>query len=346
MSERRDNIYIYLWEEFNTIYIGRTINPKGRHYAHKHRNTERTYQFSSEHHVEHPKMIIIENDLTIEEGIEREKYWINEYRNNTPYNVLNKVEGGSIGNLNKGKWSKKAVFEEAKKYPTRAKLKYVNNTVYTVARKNGWLDEIFGTEKNIKPILKWTKKAVFEEAKKYMKKHHFEQGCASAYQTALKNKWISEMNWFKDNDYFVKWSKETVFKESKKYFHRKQFRVGSPGAYYAALKNEWLDEMTWLTPDVKWTKEKVFEESKKYKTRAEFKRENCGAYRASIKNGWIDEMIWLPFVGCALKWTKEKTIEESKKYRSRNEFKHGSCGAYNAARKNKWIDEMLWLNKD
>lgn len=97
MEYKTDNIYIYLWEEFNTIYIGRTINPKGRHYAHKHRKAELTYRFSSEHHVEHPKMVIIENDLTIEEGAEREKYWINYYRENKLYNVLNKSCGGQIG---------------------------------------------------------------------------------------------------------------------------------------------------------------------------------------------------------------------------------------------------------
>lgn len=97
MKEKKDNIYIYLWEEFNTIYIGRTVNPRGRHYAHKHRESEKTYQFSSEHHVEHPKMIIIENNLSIEDGVELEKYWINYYRENSSYNILNKTNGGEIG---------------------------------------------------------------------------------------------------------------------------------------------------------------------------------------------------------------------------------------------------------
>lgn len=97
MEEKKDNIYIYLWEELNTIYIGRTVNPKGRHYQHKTRESERTYKFSAENHVEHPKMIIIENDLSIDEGIEKEKYWIEYYKNNTTYNVLNKSYGGQIG---------------------------------------------------------------------------------------------------------------------------------------------------------------------------------------------------------------------------------------------------------
>ena len=97
MEHKTDNIYIYLWEEFNTIYVGRTINPKSRHYQHRHIPTEKTYQFSSEHGVEHPKMIIIENDLSIDEGVEREKYWIEHYRNETNYNVLNKSCGGQYG---------------------------------------------------------------------------------------------------------------------------------------------------------------------------------------------------------------------------------------------------------
>ena len=96
MNEKVDNIYIYLWEEFNTIYIGRTKNPKKRHYQHKTRECDKTYKFSSEHHIEHPPMIILESDLTIEEGTEREKYWIEYYRNSS-YNVLNKSCGGQKG---------------------------------------------------------------------------------------------------------------------------------------------------------------------------------------------------------------------------------------------------------
>ena len=68
MNEKIDNIYIYIWEEFSTIYVGRTKNPKKRHYQHKTRECDKTYKFSSEHHVEHPPMIILENDLTIEEN--------------------------------------------------------------------------------------------------------------------------------------------------------------------------------------------------------------------------------------------------------------------------------------
>jgi len=339
VNEKRDNIYIYLWEEFNTVYVGRTIRPKSRHYQHRHTTTDSTYKFSSEHHVEHPKMIIIENDLTIEEGIEREKYWIEYYKNKTNYNVLNKTKGGETGTSGSTKWTKDAVFNEAKKYTTRAKLKYANNTVYYVARINGWLDEIFGAEKNIKPIRKWTKDALLEESKKYDTRYHFQVGNESAYKTALERNLLDEMPWLKVVGHFVKWTKDATIEESKKYSHRKEFKTNSPGAYESARVNGWLNDMSWLKPDVKWTEDAVFEESKKHKTRAEFKRGNSQAYKISVKNGWINEMQWLkPYS----KYTKEDIFEESKKYSSRNEFKRGSS-MYQIALKNKWLDEMTWL---
>ena len=290
MNGKRDNIYIYLWENLNTIYVGRTINPKVRHYAHKHRESEKTYQFSSEHHVEHPKMIIIENDLTIEEGIKREKYWIKHYKENN-YNVLNKSEGGEIGSLGGVKWTKNAVFEEAKKYNSLSQFKYNNNSAYSAARLNGWLVEMhwFSRPKYIK----WTKEAVFEEAKKYNKKYHFQIGCGTAYKVALKNGWIAEMDWLKEDKYLVKWTKELTLVESKKYATRNNFHKNSPGAYRSARINGWLDEMIWLKPDVKWTKEAVFEESKKYTTKTEFKKLNSVAYRVAVKNKWIEEMTWI-----------------------------------------------------
>ncbi len=339
INERKDNIYVYLWDEFNTIYIGRTINPKSRHQAHKTRATEATYKFSSEHHVEHPKMIIIENDLTIEEGIEREKYWINEYRENSPYEVLNKTKGGETGTPDSIKWTKENVFNEGKKYEYRSDFYRKSPGAYHVALSNNWLDEIFSEKRKPIPIYKWTKEAVFEESKKYDTRYHFQNGNESAYKKALDNNWLDEMTWLKKVGHFIKWDEKSTFEESKKYITRNNFRHGSPGAYYAALSNNWLDKMEWLKPDIIWTKEAVFEESKKHKTKTEFKRGNDWAYRLAIKNGWINEMNWLkPYS----KYTKEDVFEESKKYDSRNQFKHNSS-MYQIALKHKWLDEMTWL---
>lgn len=174
MEHKKDNIYIYLWEEFNTIYIGRTINPKSRHYQHRHTSTERTYQFSSEHHVEHPKMIIIENNLTIEEGIEREKYWINHYRNSTNYSVLNKSCGGQYGR--KKIYSKDEIKQHQKEYYQKNRdkiLEYSKNYSKNHKRKLTEKRKEYNKRYN-KNYQKEHKEEILNKKKQYRKEHREE----------------------------------------------------------------------------------------------------------------------------------------------------------------------------
>ena len=199
MKEKLDNIYAYIWEEFNTIYIGRTINPKTRHYAHKHRETEKTYKFSSEHHVEHPKMIIIENDLTVEEGVEREKYWINYYRTNTDYNVLNKRIGGQIGNQNRI-YTDEEIKKNRKKYYQKNKYKKIN--YQKKYNKNN--------EKHIK-----------EYQKKYLLEHKNEK---KLYDKEYQKKWY-EANKEKKKEYHRKWrekNREKLREKAREYLKKKK----------------------------------------------------------------------------------------------------------------------------
>ena len=164
----RDNIYIYLWEEFNTIYIGRTINPKSRHYTHRHRESEKTYQFSAEHGVEHPKMVIIENNLSVDEGVEREKYWIEHYKNNTNYKVLNITCGGQ-----KGRQVKCMSEEEKKKH---RKEYYQKNREKILEYRKKYVEnhkEDIATYK--KKYYKNNKNKIYEYQKKYVEEHREEK---------------------------------------------------------------------------------------------------------------------------------------------------------------------------
>lgn len=168
MNEKRDNIYIYLWEEFNTIYIGRTINPKSRHYTHRHRESEKTYQFSAEHGVEHPKMVIIENNLSIKEGVEREKYWIEHYKNNTDYDVLNVTCGGQ-----KGRQIERISEEEKKKH---RKEYYQKNREKILEYRKKYVEnhkEDIATYK--KKYYKNNKNKIYEYQKKYVEEHREEK---------------------------------------------------------------------------------------------------------------------------------------------------------------------------
>ena len=214
MEGKFDNIYVYLWEEFNTVYVGRTINPRGRHYQHKHRETEETYKFSSEHHVEHPKMIIIENGLSVEEGVEREKYWINEYRENSPYNVLNKTSGGEKGNINKvflteeERREKKKIWYETHKIEIRIKQKE-----YAEKHK----DEIAKYQKKYRQE---HKEKIDSRLKKYQQEHKDEisKRNKKIYEENKEHHYEHGKKWINNKEKYVKYNQE--HKEEKSIYNK------------------------------------------------------------------------------------------------------------------------------
>jgi len=213
MNKRRDNIYIYLWEEFNTIYIGRSVNPKCRHSQHKTRETEKTYQFSSKHHVEHPKMIIIENDLTVEEGVEREKYWIDYYKENTDYFVLNKSHGGETGLL--GEYDVKRREEWQKQY-------YKKNREKILAKAKKYREE-HREELNEKDKIRYYKKRkpyqpLTDEEKKIKQKEYRERNKEKIkeYRKNNKEKFLQYKKKYRETH------KEKIKEENKKYYAKRK----------------------------------------------------------------------------------------------------------------------------
>lgn len=229
MKENRDNIYIYIWEELNTVYIGRTVNPKGRHYQHKHRESEKTYQFSSENHVEHPKMTILENDLSLEDGIEHEKYWIDYYRNNSSYNVLNKSKGGQIG----GQLRPLALTETEKKERRRLyrKAYYENHKDKNEFKEN---NKIY-----YEKYKKDNKEKIREKSKKYYETHREE---IKEYRKLNKNR---------TKEYMKKYWIE--HREEKKEVDRKRYEL------HKKEKNEYTKKY------IKEHKEKILELKRKYR---------------------------------------------------------------------------------
>lgn len=107
-----DSVYVYIFEEYDSVYVGRTLMrlQKDRDWSHRHAiyidgkfkkhyvKSDAVYNFSVEKKCEIPKMIILEENLTIEEGQKREEYWIEYYRKQGK-KILNKAPAGSIGTL-------------------------------------------------------------------------------------------------------------------------------------------------------------------------------------------------------------------------------------------------------
>ena len=252
------------------------------------------------------------------------------------------------------KWTKENVFIESKKYSSRAEFKKNKSGAFSVAYKNGWLDEMVWLVHPVAKPIKWTKDAVFEESRKYSTTNDFNLKSPSAYAVARKNGWLNEMTWLK-RKYIIRgfWQlKENVFNESHKYSTIKAFRESCSTAYYSAKNKGWLKEMTWLKktdqrPMGYWKiKNNVFEEAHKYGSRTDFCKKCYLAYISAKNNGWLDEMTWLKkskYRENGYWKNKENVLQEAKKYKYKSDFHRAASSAYNYALKNDWFKEMPWF---
>ncbi|MBQ7381450.1 MAG: GIY-YIG nuclease family protein [Paludibacteraceae bacterium] len=191
-----DNVYLYLFEEFNTFYIGRTINKKRRDREHIfNADNDAVAKFALDHNCSVPPMIILEENLTLAQGQEREDYWIKYYKRKG-YRALNKAKTGrgvgSLGTLECKKWTKKTCYEEAKKYSSIKAFQLGNISAYTRALKRGWLSDYtwFQTRRTWNNV--WNKDNCRKEAQKYETVSLFRKNNESAYRVARKNGWLDE----------------------------------------------------------------------------------------------------------------------------------------------------------
>lgn len=91
------------------------------------------------------------------------------------------------------KWTKVAVKNEAKKY--KFKSDFNNNAVgaYEAAKNNGWFDEVTAHMDNKRKIpIKWKKKAVLADAKKFKKKSVWKKNSPGAHGAAKKGGYYEE----------------------------------------------------------------------------------------------------------------------------------------------------------
>lgn len=201
----KDCIYGYFFNELKTVYIGRTIERRLKIRDKEHRNkkyNDVVYKFSKENNIQIPEIKIIESGLTIFEGSEREKHWEKYYRENG-FNTLNIAKCGSIGSIGSllsGKWNEKTITEEAKKYKTRTQFKNGNQQAYYASIKLGLIDKyVWLSNRNHVKKGHWKiKENVINEAKKYTSRRDFQKNCCAGYNSAKKNNYFDEMPWLND----------------------------------------------------------------------------------------------------------------------------------------------------
>lgn len=353
IKDKVDSVYVYIFEETKTAYVGRTLirRQKKRDKEHVFNiEADNVARYAKKKHVPVPPMKIIETNLTLEEGLDREDFWRKWYEQQG-YTMLNRIATGkgkgSLGGISHGKWNRKTCREEALKYKSSSEFEVNCSGAYAAAIRNGWIKDYTWFVKYWEP--KWDKQACYNEAKKYKTRIEFQRSSGSAYNKAYRMGWLNDYDWMPSRQQkpYGYWDNyEHCYEEAKKYTNRKGFQRGSVTAYSKALKHGWLGDYTWFDEKQKhnyWNKETCFEEAKKYKSRSEFGKHAVRAYELALANGWLDDYSW--FKPLTNFWTYEACKAEAAKYERRGQFKAGCIGAYAKSRINGWLDEFFPNNK-
>lgn len=305
--DKVDCVYAYEFEDNNAVYVGRTLIKRvtDRDKEHMYTDKDAVFIYAKDNKVPIPPMKILEDNLTLAEGVKKEGYYLERYRNDG-WQIINRAKTGGIGLLSRNKWTKKSCHEEALKYHSRGVFAKESSGAYDVARRNGWLDDYYWFEEQQKPSGYWDSyENCYNAALKCKKKSEFSNQYNRAYVIAKTNNWLKDYKWFEKRvGHNKKWDYDSVLKEAKKFKSRKEFCVNARGAYKVACANGWMNEYVWFenTHDVlskaikaarpsKWTYDVCKQIAKESKGRLDFRKKSSGAYNASWKNKWLDDFF-------------------------------------------------------
>ena len=244
---------------------------------------------------------------------------------------------------------KEKAFEESKKYSSRIDFYKGSHGAYTVAKNNGWLNE-----------MTWlNRKNVYKDPVDTIYKYHFVNENAVYIGRTIYPELRDKQHRTREKDTVNKFSKDnntdipkmdiledglTVLQGAEreiywaKYYKNKGF----------ILINKQPCGSLGLMCNGKWSKRKCFEEARKYKSKSEFRKNSSYACSLSVKNGWINEMPWLHCIKQLPNgyWKdKENFLKEAKKYNSKKELEKGNLAAYAAGHKYGYLDEVEWKNE-
>ena len=245
-------------------------------------------------------------------------------------------------------WEEKEnTIEESKKYSSRVEFYKKSHGAYTVAKENGWLDE-----------MTWlNRKNVYKDPVDCVYKYHFTNENAVYIGRTIYPRLRDKQHRIREKDTVNKFAKEhnveipkmeiiedklTVVEGAKREIYwEKYYRDNG----FSIINVQPCGSLGFMCRG-KWSKEKCFEEARKYKTKSEFRKNASYACEIATKNGWIDEMEWLHTIKQRPNgyWkNKENFLNEARKYRSKKELEKGCLAAYGARRKYGYFEECTWF---
>lgn len=346
LRDKVDCVYAYEFTDLNSVYVGRTLERrvKDRDKEHLFVDKDTVSLFASKHNISIPDMKILEDNLTIAEGVEKEAYYVKRYRN-SGWIILNRAKTGSIGLLARNKWTKQACYNEALKYKTKTEFYTNSGAAYDCARRHGWLKGYTWFIEKQKPNGFWKDyDNCYNAARECNSMTEFVESYSAAYVNAKKNGWLKDYNWFRAPLRIKKWTYDVCYERAKAYKRLSDFRKYDLPAYDAAKRHEWLKSFVWLEhktikPAGYWNRDTCYEEARKYNSSSEFQRNCQVAYVLARKNKWIADYTW--FVNPNIKWTYDECKKLAKEASGRYDFRKKYLGAHDAAYRNNWLDDFF-----
>jgi hypothetical protein len=183
-------VYVYEFPD-NSAYIGLTYNKKKRELGHFDLENPRS---QVARHILKTKLVPeykeISTFMDAQDAANLENCTIETYRNNG-WIILNKQKGGNLGACQRTEWTMEKIRDLAQSYNSRRDFKKDHKSVYAIAQKYGWLDDVFANIKKIDQTV-WTYDKTKEFAKNFKSRSEMKYANQSAYQSARMNGWLDE----------------------------------------------------------------------------------------------------------------------------------------------------------
>ena len=294
-----DSVYCYVFQEQKAAYVGRTLMYRQhfRDLEHIYYDSDVVHKFANKNNCAIPPMQIIEENLTIQQGREREDYW-RQYYESTGFFMLNKaatgIKSGSIGALAQGKWTFEKVFQIAKSFNSAKELNDEYGYLYKLSKAKGWLDKFDwfrGEEIKIEKTTKWTEEVCREEAHKYTSRKDFRKMCKGAYNKAQEMGWLEDYTWHYRQKLQSDWDYESCKEEAKKYNNKFEFQKKSHGAYRRSLNEGWLDEFYPNPLRRVLDYDSCKRLAAKYQTPQEMRKSDRSLYETIKIKGWLNDFF-------------------------------------------------------
>ena len=99
---KRDSVYAYFFPERNAVYVGRSVDVSARDKQHRDpAGKSPVWKFAGKNGLEIPKPVVLENSLSLREGLAKEDLYVRKYKSEG-WRVLNRAKTGERSGRGRG----------------------------------------------------------------------------------------------------------------------------------------------------------------------------------------------------------------------------------------------------